>query len=415
MKASEIFTPGGYPNHTLVDDHLVSKQQQLIDTLDIGSMLVSISGPSKSGKTVFVKKALGTQNLLEVTGAGVQSANDLWMQVFDLLGTPVTQVQSKSSSTNVSASGKATGQTSIIVAKGSVEGGVTIGHTGTSLTTETYAIDPLQLLKSEIGNTDFVVFIDDFHYINRDVQAEIAKQIKDAIANGCKFICASVPYHSDDVIRGNADLRGRIFNIDFDYWDESALKSIADKGFKLLNINPESEVVDNLVKESAGSPQLMQYLCLNSCFELNARITCEHTLNYPNDSALLENVCKRTLASADYSSIVDKMKDGPKVRGSDRKSYISIDGWQGDVYVFLLKAIGRNPPTLTFRYSDLVSRVASLCYGDSPSGSSITSACQHSTAIANGAASNSIIEWDQENDVLDIRDPYLLFYLRWTD
>ncbi|MCP6473840.1 hypothetical protein NL509_28760, partial [Klebsiella pneumoniae] len=78
---------------------------------------------------------------------------------------------------------------------------------------ETYAIDPLQLLKSEIGNTDFVVFIDDFHYINRDVQAEIAKQIKDAIANGCKFICASVPYHSDDVIRGNADLRGRIFNI----------------------------------------------------------------------------------------------------------------------------------------------------------------------------------------------------------
>ncbi|MCP5608110.1 hypothetical protein NL303_26820, partial [Klebsiella pneumoniae] len=67
MKASEIFTPGGYPNHTLVDDHLVSKQQQLIDTLDIGSMLVSISGPSKSGKTVFVKKALGTQNLLEVT------------------------------------------------------------------------------------------------------------------------------------------------------------------------------------------------------------------------------------------------------------------------------------------------------------------------------------------------------------
>ncbi|MCV5427633.1 hypothetical protein OFM81_32745, partial [Escherichia coli] len=59
------------------------------------------------------------------------------------------------------------------------------------------------------------------------------------------------------------------------------------------------------------------------------------------------------------------------------------------------------------------SRVTSLCHGDSPSGSSITSACQHSTAIANDAANSSIIEWDQESDVLDIRDPYLLFYLRW--
>ncbi|MGJ7737930.1 hypothetical protein [Escherichia coli] len=95
------------------------------------------------------------------------------------------------------------------------------------------------------------------------------------------------------------------------------------------------------------------------------------SIKYQKDIATLQRVCKRTLQSADYSTIVDKMREGPKVRGSDRKSYISKDGWQGDVYVFLLKAIASNPPTLTFRYSDLVSRVTSLCHGDSPSGSSI--------------------------------------------
>lgn len=415
MQAKDVFTPGKYPTHTLVDAHLEAKEQQLRDTLELGTMLVSISGPSKSGKTVFVKKTLGTDNLIEITGAGIHSVNDLWMRVFDILGTPVTQIQTGTDTTSISGTGKASGQASIFVAKANVEGSVTGGYTKASQLTESFAIDPLQLLKREIGGTDFVVFIDDFHYISKEIQAELARQIKDAIANDCKFICASVPYHSDDVIRGNADLRGRIFNIDFDYWDKDNLKLIAEKGFQLLNITPDINVIENLVKESAGSPQLMQYLCLNSCYEINARSTSQTSTAYPNDPDLLEKVCRRTLASADYSSIVDKMRDGPKTRGSDRKAYISKEGWQGDVYVFLLKAIALNPPTLTFRYPDLVSRVQSLCIGDSPSGSGITSACQHSTAIANTAAANSIIEFDQENDVLDIRDPYLLFYLRWVD
>lgn len=413
MKATEVFTPGGYPIHTLVDDHLVVKQQQLMDTLEMGTMLVSISGPSKSGKTVFVKKALGADRLIEVTGAGIHSPNDLWLRVFDILGTPITQTQSNTSTNLLSGSGKVSAQAGVIFAKGSAEGTVTAGYNNASQTTESFSIDYLQLIKSELSGTDFVIFIDDFHYISKEAQAELAKQIKDAISHGCKFICASVPYHSDDIIRGNADLRGRIFNIDFDYWDSLALKLIAQKGFDLLNIHAEPNVIEKLVNESAGSPQLMQYLCLNSCFEINIREKSSTTALYPDDLHLREKVCKRTLLSADYSSIVDKMMDGPKVRGSDRKAYISKDGWQGDVYVFLLKAIAINPPTLTFRYADLVNRVNSLCYGDSPSGSSITSACQHSTAIANGAANSSIIEWDQENDVLDIRDPYLLFFLRW--
>jgi hypothetical protein len=35
--------------------------------------------------------------------------------------------------------------------------------------------------------------------------------------------------------------------------------------------------------------------------------------------------------------------------------------------------------------------------------------------IANDAENRVIVEWDVENEVLDIRDPYLLFFLRWGD
>jgi len=159
----------------------------------------------------------------------------------------------------------------------------------------------------------------------------------------------------------------------------------------------------------------MQYLCLNACYEQDIRDIPEYPVNFLYESDFLENICRRTVAATDYSSIAEKMLEGPKTRGSDRKSYISTLGWQGDVYRFLLKALSMNPPCLNFRYQPLVDRITSICHGDTPSGSSITNACHHMATIANDSANNNIVEWDSENDVFDIRDPYLLFFLRWSE
>ena len=118
--------------------------------------------------------------------------------------------------------------------------------------------------------------------------------------------------------------------------------------------------------------------------------------------------------STDYGSVVDKMIEGPKTRGSDRNVYSSTYDWKGDVYKFLIKALSLDPPNLTFRYQPLVDRVGSICDGKAPSGSSITNACHHVAAIANDAAGDNVVEWDGDSDVFDIRDPYLLFYVRWS-
>lgn len=415
MKITDIFTPGRFPIWTYVDDHLVDKEQQLLDTLADGSMLVSISGPSKSGKTVFVEKLLGKDNLIQVTGAGITSTSSLWLRVFDIIGTPLDKKSTSGSSVSGTLGVKATGEGNLLIAKakGEVSGAGT--YTSQSSETTSLASDYLQLLIKELSGSDFVIFIDDFHYIERAIQSQLAKQIKEAIRQGVKFICASVPYHADDVIRSNPDLRGRIFSINFDYWGDEVLKKIAFKGFDKANIAYTDDVVTRLVAEAAGSPQLMQYLCLNACYEKGIRTIPEQPSTLAYEQTFFEGVCRRTLASTDYSSIVDKMLDGPKTRGSDRKIHLSNFGWQGDVYKFLLKAIAIDPPCLNFRYQPLVDRISSICIGESPSGSSVTSACFHTAAIANNAANNSIIEWDAENDVFDIRDPYLLFYIRWSE
>lgn len=415
MKAKDVFTPGRFPTVTYVEDHLIDKKQQLEDTLDAGSMLISISGPSKSGKTVFVEHVLGKTNLVQITGAGVKSAADLWLRVFDIIGTPISKTTTSGTSMAGSLAMKAGLEGGIFLAKGKAELSGTGIYTSLSGEAENKAIDHLQLLISELSGSSFVVFIDDFHYVPRDVQSDVAQQIKEAIRNNVKFICASVPYHSDDVIRGNPDLRGRVHSIDFDYWNSDVLEKIAYKGFNELNVSYQTPMIKRLASEAAGSPQLMQYLCLNSCYELDIRDRPTNSVDFIDDQALLEKICRRTALSADYGSVVEKMKEGPKTRGADRKMYRSQAGWQGDVYKLLVKALSLDPPQLTFRYQSLIDRIAATCSGDAPSGSSVTSACHHAAAIVNDSAGEKIVEWDSENDVFDIRDPYLLFYLRWSD
>jgi hypothetical protein len=74
-----------------------------------------------------------------------------------------------------------------------------------------------------------------------------------------------------------------------------------------------------------------------------------------------------------------------------------------------------DPPRLTFTYDDLISRVERLCRGAAkPVGSSIAGSLTHMGRIAGEHPGLPVLEWDEEKGVLEIPDPYLLFYLRWS-
>lgn len=415
MKAVEVFIPGGLPTVTFVDEHLTEKKKQFLNTLETGKTLISISGPSKSGKTVFVEQTLGKGNIIQITGAGITSSEELWTRVFNIIGTPTKKKVSQGSSVAVSGSTSAEIGSNLVIAKGKAGGCISGTHKSNSQEMTEVHVDTVSTIISELSGTGFAIFIDDFHYIPADVQSEVARQVKELIRNDVTIICASTPYRADDVIRSNSDLRGRVFPIDFDYWDVNTLIKIAMLGFSELSVRHDNSAIKFLAQEAAGSPQLMQYLCLNTCFELGVKETAKNSISFENDFDTIHNACRMTSVTADYTSIVECMKDGPKTRGSDRNVYKTVYGWQGDVYRILAKALSLKPPQLTIRYSDLIARVGRVCKKDTPSGSSLLNACQHSAAIINGKSGESIVEWDSENDVFDIRDPYFLFYLRWSD
>ena len=379
-------------------------------------MLISISGPSKSGKTVFVRSVVGGENLISITASGASSAAALWQRVFHMIGTPALESMSISDSETEqqSATVGAGIRLPILSAKGDKSEGAST--TKGEIKRFGLAVDPLQLLIKELANSGMVIFIDDFHYLSDDVQLEVAQHIKEAIANGVSIVCASVPYHSEDVLRANSDLRGRVVTIDFDYWDESTLIKVGELGFPELNMDVDSGVIHSFAKEAAGSPQLMQSICLNFCYEGSHRERSDSVVKFTTDKTFFENVCVRTAVNADYSSTIERLREGPKTRGTDRIQHRLKNGDVGDVYTILLQAISSDPPLLHFRYSGLTERIRAVVEDSAriPVGSSVTGACAQLATLANDSHSRAVIEWDSKEDALHIRDPYLLFYMRWS-
>jgi len=77
----------------------------------------------------------------------------------------------------------------------------------------------------------------------------------------------------------------------------------------------------------------------------------------PFDDSFLKKVCVITSVTTDFASVVNKIKEGPKQRGSTRISYRLSDGSTRDVYPIILKALALDPSQLNHPYQQLNDRI----------------------------------------------------------
>lgn len=412
MNVFQVFTPTDTPTVTYVDRGERGLELALRNALRTPKMITSLSGPSKSGKTVLIKKVLDPDALISISGAAIKSADDLWDRVLNWMGAPSERTRSRDHDFTAKVEAKGGGKLRIpFVAEGSAEataGGEYGYGRGTEERFERSGID--QVIR-EIGGSDFVLFIDDFHYMDRDVQAEVARQLKEAAEAGVKICTASVPHRKDDVLRGNSELRGRVQAIDFEYWLPEEIEQIAIKGFSALNIDLQPENLTRLVQEAFGSPQLMQQICLQACLRANIEETqADQQQVYFTDDAI-GSVLEQASTTTDFSSLLEGLHNGPKVRGAPRNQFKFNDGSSGDVYRCILLAIKCDPPSLAFSYDDIYQRTRAVCSDEAPAGSSVASALEQLPQLAEDLEPRTrIIEWS--DDVFDIVDPYFLYFLR---
>jgi hypothetical protein len=181
------------------------------------------------------------------------------------------------------------------------------------------------------------------------------------------------------------------------YWRIAELGQIGEEGFGALHAKMDSQCIDRFAREAAGSPQLMQLICLNACFVLDLREKRPIPRSVIPTNDQIKSILEQTSASTDFRSLVDVLDAGPKTRGTERKTYRFADGSDGDVYRCVLKAVASDPPKLSFQYDELLERTAKVCSGESPVGSSVVGTCVHMSKLAlERFAHERAIDWDDQ-------------------
>ena len=176
LKVSDVFIPNDQPDITYVVRGGRSLEDDLKDHFDTRNVVVSISGPSKTGKTVLLRSVLDMDYVIALSGSAIKSTDDFFQQVFNWIEIPIEESQVSGTDTEIGGNAGASGEIKFpLLAKGSFTGSAS-GRKSWS-DTQTYRIpsNPFQRLIKEIANSDFTIFVDDFHYIPTEQQIELAK------------------------------------------------------------------------------------------------------------------------------------------------------------------------------------------------------------------------------------------------
>lgn len=411
---ADVFRPKTMPSYTYVNRMAdrtsgVTYETELKKALSNSGSLISITGATKTGKTVLYNKVVDKEKIVNISGSQIQDEKDFWSQIAERLELPdewqIDDMEQETVGTTLSAKIKSTLQLIFSVeGSGEVRKQATEGKTLSKRIVRTNSLIMQILIKG-----DYVLVIDDFHYIDLKVQKYIARTLKAELFYGLKAIVLSLPHRADDAIKRNPDLIGRTVFIELEAWSCEELKEIARKGFALLDISIDEDDIARIAEESALSPQLMQ----ENCFNLAYRIINGNDSRAAKE--LIETAFRDTAENyRHYNDTVQQVLEGPARGRARRKQYHLKDNTVCDIYALLLNCISANPPILKFSIDEISRRMDSvLVKGEAlPNRLSLSNSVRHIEKIIEESIPDlDTVDW--KGNTLYILDPFLLFYLRW--
>ncbi|EEL9085129.1 hypothetical protein GL373_16045 [Salmonella enterica] len=412
QRVSQVFVPGGMPKLTYVERTQGEIREKLESAKDNLCKLVTLTGQTKSGKTVLTQMIFPftDPNVIWVDGGSITAENDIWEQVLDRLDVYPNEEVNTSDTASTVVSGKANVSASILIAKGGGELGVSQNDGSTKGKKSARNITSKNAAIKALAESQASLIIDDFHYLDRDMQGSFVRAVKPLVFHGVPVVLIAIPHRRYDAIKVEREITGRLENIMMPYWSVDELKQIATIGFPLLNVNVSSAVVDILASEALGSPHLMQEFCKSLCADYSIKETSEKEIKISKVAdSLFKNVAEST-----GKVVFDKLATGPRQR-SDRLMRLLKSGERVDIYKVVLYALSKMKPGMqTIQYEELRSAIRDIVAETPPQAHEVTRVLEKMSEIAsNEEASTPVIDWEREEQKLHITDPFFAFYLKW--
>lgn len=394
----KVFIAGGQPSVTYIDRKQLDIERQLARAIASPNQIVSLSGPTKSGKTVLCRHVMREKAYVWIEGGQAPTARELWKKVCYELNFPKTISQTDGTETK----GGLKADTLIFSASGS--------RLRASEATRTYEIDSMASAMKHLLDNDIALIIDDFHYMAEADRKEFVRNVKGGVFNGLHVVLLSVAHRTFDVIKAETELTGRFISVSVPEWSDADLELIPQKGFKALNINCRQSIVDHLAAECQRSPFIMQKLCWDICFDLGVDRAPASPISIPQRINLADLYVR--IARDSGLPIYERLVGGPQIR-KDRIKRPLARGGEADVYEATLLAIAETGPAPSISYNDLRAALNTVLSDKVPQKHEITSVLKHLAKISREIGTDVGVDWDDDNRQLDISDPYLRFYLRW--
>jgi len=396
----EVFVAGGQPSVTYIkreDQHI---ERNLARAIATPNQIVSLSGSTKTGKTVLCRRVLGAREFVWVDGGQTPSAESLWEYVASELKLPLEKTETSS----VETSGSLEGSLPLVAtARGSL--------LSSDSTAERHAVNSMTAAVAMMLQDKIILVIDDFHYLESDARTEVMRNVKGAVFNGLKVVLLSVTHRAFDAIKAESELTGRFIAIKLPSWSLEDLEQIAIVGFKALNVTYPPKLIGRLCKEAQENPFLMQKFCWDICFDNGIERTSMVTPHVIPINFNPEPMFERLGEDAGLP-IYQQLAAGPQSRKVRAKRPLN-SGQRADIYEVILLALAETGPKVAVSYEELRTALNSLLSDMVPQKHEITSALKHLSAISRKMGAESAIDWDEEKREINIADPYLRFYLRW--
>lgn len=392
----DVFVAGGMPSVTYVDRAALKLEANLKQEISEGYKVICVTGPTKSGKTVLTRHVLGGDGSALVNGGQVEDSEEFWSLLLQELNIPESETHN--SGDEVSA-----GLRYIISARAKASDG----------TAQTFNNKNKRTILGYMRQNEVALIVDDFHYMPREVQREIVRALKSEVFEGLVAILIAVPHRAFDAIGVEREMEGRFANIPIPAWSEGELLSIPEKGFRELNMMVDEVTSRNFSREAFGSPLLMQRFCGRLCAQYEIVESIKPTREFRPSEEAEAKIFEGVSTQFGFPTF-EKLSKGPQSRSRRVDRRLADGTGTLDIYQAVLRAIANTGPKEKIPYNEIREGLRDiLVEGDIPQKHEISSALGHMSGIAKDEIQGEpVVEWS--DDFLYITDPFLMFYMRWS-
>jgi hypothetical protein len=371
---------------------------------------IIIHGGSKQGKTCLRKYHLREDDHVVIQCTREATKATLYEMVLKRAGIPcevserITQSGTRKLYAKVAVEAKVP-----LLMKGGGEAGLE-GSKSKETTRETkdFEIDPedpneVARVLGAAGWSKFIV-IEDFHYLDEDVQRAIAVDLKVFHEiSPLIFIVIGVWLEANRLTLYNGDLIGRVTTLNADQWLPGELKAVIDSGEPLLYIRFPDEVKAAIVSGSQGNVGLLQEVCSRLCEGYDIWQTGD----------ALRTVGK----TSDVDDILRALSDeqASRYRNFLYRFAQGLGETQHEMYKWLLWAVIKASPSELksgLRANVLLSRIAKVHpSGNTLQQNNVVQALERVQKVHFRHKLQPVV-LDYSNDELLVVDPYFLVFLQ---